>query len=156
MMITHEEATAVIDTRFGAFTASAGDVVHFASGMPGFESCTRFVLLNADVLNPFACLQGLDGAKPSFLVIDPRLVEPRYAVGLNDAEYRRLEAEPRDLLAWFVIVRVGPHEDAAVNLRAPIVINPHRMLGIQALPHESAYRHDHPLRLEPTRAGVHT
>lgn len=155
MTATDSDNLALVETRFGAFEASARDVVHFVGGLPGFEGCTRYVLLKAPELTPFTCLHGLDGSKPSFLVIDPRQVHPTYALGLNDVECRRLEANPRDPLAWFAIVRVGPEEDATVNLRAPLVINPRRMRGIQSLPHESAYRHDHPLRLEPYCAGVH-
>ena len=41
------------------------------------------------------------------------------------------------------------------RMRAPIIVNPRRMIAIQALPHESAYRHDHPLRLEASGAGLH-
>lgn len=149
------DSSALIETRFGAFAASPRDVVDFPAGLPGFESCTRYVLLDAAELSPFNCLQGLDGVKPSFLVIEPTLVQPAYVPALSDADYHRLDADERDALAWLAIVRVGPHEDATVNLRAPIVINPRRMLGIQALPHESAYRHDHLLRLEPSGAGVH-
>jgi flagellar assembly factor FliW len=155
MTAPQPDSLGLIETRFGAFAAPARDVIHFAGGLPGFEGCARYVLLNAPELSPFNCLQGLEGSKPSFLVVDPSLVQLKYATGLNDAEYRRLQAEARDSLAWFAIVRVGPDEQATVNLRAPIVINPHRMLGIQALPHDSAYRHDHPLRLEPSCAGLH-
>ncbi len=155
MTASASDTPGLVDTRFGAFSASPIDVVHFAGGLPGFERCTRYVLLKAPELSPFACLQGLDGPKPSFLLIDPGLVQAPYASGLSDVEYRRLEADARDALAWFAIVRIGPSDDATVNLRAPIVINPRRMIGIQALPYESAYRHDHPLRLEPHRAGLH-
>jgi len=70
-------------------------------------------------------------------------------------DYRRLDADPGDPLLWLAIVRMGSSEDTCVNLRAPIVVNPRRMLAIQALPHDSAYRHDHPLRLEAAHAGLH-
>ena len=156
MMIADLQSPALIDTRFGAFAASAGDVIHLVGGLPGFESCTRYVLLKAQELHPFKCLQGLDGSKPSFLVIDPALVEPTYRAGLDGVDLRRLDAEIQDALAWFAIVCVGPDEVATVNLRAPVVINPRRMVGIQVVPNDSSYGHEHPLCLEPHRAGVHS
>jgi flagellar assembly factor FliW len=149
------DVPALVETRFGAFAASPRDVIHVAGGLPGFETCTRYVLVEAHALSPFKCLQGLDGPKPSFLVIDPSLVQPGFSIALSGTELRRLGAEPGDPLAWLAIVRVGPGERATVNLRAPLAVNPGRMLGLQALPPESCHHHDHPLRLEPQRAGVH-
>jgi flagellar assembly factor FliW len=35
-----------------------------------------------------------------------------------------------------------------VNLRAPLVVNPKSMLGLQLIAPESAYRTDHPLSAE--------
>ncbi|MGE3176132.1 MAG: flagellar assembly protein FliW [Vicinamibacterales bacterium] len=147
--------TMLVETRFGAFQAAESDVVHIPGGVPGFEQCARYVLVGAPDIRPFTCLQGLDAPQPSFLVIDPRIVDPSYAAALSSADYRRLEASDRETLLWLAIVRVGPGDEATVNLRAPVIINPRRMIGIQALPHESAYRHDHPLRLETSRAGLH-
>lgn len=145
-----------IDTRFGSFEAAPRDVVNIAGGVPGFESCSRYVLVGAPDIQPFTCLQGLDAPQPSFLLIDPRLVDPAFAMTLSASDYRRLESTEHETLLWLAIVRVGTDDDASVNLRAPIIINPRRMIGIQALPHESAYRHDHPLRLEAAHAGLHS
>jgi flagellar assembly factor FliW len=171
-----------LDTRFGSFDAAARDVIDFAGGLPGFERCERYVLVGAPSLHPFTCLQGLDDSKPSFLVIDPRLVDRDYLTALSPSDYRRIEASPQEALLWMVIVRIEvdnvpvdnvppekassgnvpenasgeyPESVATVNLRAPIVVNPRRMIGIQALPHESPYRHDHPLHPESPRAGLH-
>lgn len=153
--MTPTRTTTLVETRFGAFQAAEHDVIHVAGGVPGFEQCTRYVLVGAPDIRPFTCLQGLEAPQPSFLVIDPRLVDPQYAAALSSSDLRRLEASERDTLLWLAIVRVGPGEAATVNMRAPIIINPGRMIGIQALPHESAYRHDHPLRLEASHAGLH-
>ena len=153
--MTAARITTMVETRFGAFQAEEPDVIHVPGGLPGFERCTRYVLVGAPDIRPFTCLQGLEAPQPSFLVIDPRLVDPGYANTLSNADYRRLDSSERDTLLWLAIVCVGPGEQATVNMRAPIIINPRRMTGIQALPHESAYRHDHPLRLEASRAGLH-
>ncbi len=147
-------ATTLIETRFGTFQAAEYDVIHVSGGIPGFESCTRFVLVSSPEILPFTCLQGLEAPLPSFLVIDPRLVDPSYAFQLSALDHRRLEASHGEPLLWLGIVGVGPGE-ATVNLRAPVIVNPRRMVGIQALPHDSAYRHDHPLRLEAAGAGLH-
>jgi len=144
-----------VETRFGTFTAAEHDVIQIPGGVPAFEACTRYVLVSGPDIQPFNCLQGLDAPAPSFLVIDPRLVQPGYRLSLSPMDYRRLESGVGDSLVFLAIVQVGGGEEVTVNLRAPIIINPRRMIAIQALPHESAYRHDHPLRLEAAHAGLH-
>lgn len=153
-MITVGTAMAV-ETRFGTFQATEQDVIQIAGGVPAFESCTRYVLVGGPDIQPLTCLQGLDAPAPSFLVLDPRLVVSDYTVALSAMDSRRLDARPSDSLLWLAVVHVGDEEDVTVNLRAPIVVNPRRMVAIQVLSHESAYRHDHPLRLEAARAGLH-
>lgn len=147
-------AMMAIETRFGTFHAAEHDVIGMPAGMPAFESCTRYVLVSGPDIHPFNCFQGLDAPQPSFLVVDPRLVDPAYRVSLSPMDYRRLDAATGDSLVWLAIVHIAS-EQVTVNLRAPIVINPRRMLAIQALPHDSAYRHDQPLRVEAANAGLH-
>lgn len=147
--------TMAVETRFGTFQATEHDVIQIAGGVPAFESCTRYVLVGGPDMHPFTCLQGLDAPAPSFLVLDPRLVVANYAVSLSAMDARRLDVRPSDSPLWLAVVHVGDGEDVTINLRAPIVVNPRRMLAIQVLPHESAYRHDHPLRLEAARVGLH-
>lgn len=133
-----------VDTPFGQFSAEAASVVTFATGLPGFERCRRFVLVSAPSLAPFTCLHGLDGARPSFLTLDPRQVVDPYQPSLSAADRRRLGAAIDTPLVWLSVV----HLDAAgatVNLQAPIVVNPERMLGVQVLDAEGAYAADHRL-----------
>lgn len=133
---------ATVETRFGSFPVAAADVVHFAHGVPGFESCRQFVLISAPELLPFTCLHGIDAPGPSFLTLDPRHIVAGYQSPLGAAERRRLEATPEEPLLWLAIVHV---DDLAItaNLRAPIVINPRRMLGLQVMGADTAWATDH-------------
>lgn len=141
------DAPLTIETRFGSLTAGAGDVVTFVAPMPGFPGCRQFVLASAPSLAPFTSLNGLDEPRPSFLAIDPHLVQPGYQVTLDDNARRQLDLVEGEPLLWLALVRV--RDDAAlVNLRAPIVINPRRMSGLQLVPHDSAYSTDHLLPLD--------
>jgi flagellar assembly factor FliW len=136
-----------VDTRFGPFVGAAADVVTLPDGVPGFERCRRFVLAALPGIAPFTCVQGLDEPRPSFLAIDPRLVVEGYAQPLSDADRGRLAAAAGDPLVWLSLVQIDG-ERATVNLRAPIIINPRRMVGLQMIPFESAYAIDHPLPLD--------
>lgn len=135
----------VIDTRFGSFTGSPRDVVTLVDGLPGFESCRRFLLLSSPSIAPLMCLQGLDEDKPAFLAVDPRIVEPGYSSWLDDLQRRRLSASAETPLLWLAIVHVADGAASTVNLRAPLVVNPEKMRGLQLLAGHDAYGTNHRL-----------
>jgi flagellar assembly factor FliW len=120
-------------------------IVTFSQGLPGFETTQRFVLVASPSLDPFTLLQGAGAGAPSFVGIDPMLVDPGYKTPLTPADLMRLEARPADTLLWLALVASKPDGAATVNLRAPVVINPASMRGIQVLAHESPYPLDYPL-----------
>lgn len=136
-----------IETRFGSFDASAADIVTLPDGLPGFERCRRFVVVTAPDLAPFTCLQGLDDVRPSFLTLDPRLAAAGYQAPLPAADRLRLGAASQEPLLWLSLVCLDG-DRARVNLRAPIVVNPRTMVGLQVIASESVHPIDHPLGVD--------
>lgn len=136
-----------VETKFGSYLADGGAVVTVADGLPGFERCRQFVVVTGPTLEPFNCLQGLDDARPSFLTLDPRSVVEGYGAELAAADRDRLEARPGDSLLWLALVRLDG-DRVLVNLRAPVVINARRMVGLQLIAPESRYSTEHVLSLE--------
>ena len=131
-----------IVTRFGTFTVDEDDIVTFAHGLPGFERCRRFVLVSAPSLDPFTCLHGIDAPEPSFLTLDPCRVVPGYHTPLSDGDRHRLGVTGTEPLLWLAVVHIDD-ASARANLRAPIVINPKRMVGLQVMTADTAYAADH-------------
>lgn len=138
-------AALVVDTIAGRFEVPPGDVIHAVHGLPGFETCRRYVLVTAPEMAPFTCLHGLDDPQPSFVAVDPRLVVPGYRMPLAAGERARLGASgDDDPLLWLALVRVtdaGP----TVNLRAPIAIHPGGMRLLQVLGTDATWDDAHPL-----------
>jgi flagellar assembly factor FliW len=126
-------------------SASAARIVTFGDGLPGFETSREFVLVASPDLDPFTLLQGAGAEGPAFVGIDPAHVDPAYRGRLEQADFARLEARDGDPLLWLALVTAQPDGGATVNLRAPVVINPTSMRGIQVLPSESPYQLDSPL-----------
>jgi flagellar assembly factor FliW len=122
-------------------------VVTFPEGLPGFEDQRQFMLVDSPDMQPFTIMQGVVEGSPSFVAIDPRLVERAYPTTLDRVDLARLAAGEHDTLLWLAIVAAREDGSAAVNLRAPVVINPGTMRGIQLIALESQYRTDHPLPL---------
>jgi len=123
------------------------DTIEMIGGLPGFTSCRRFLLLTAPEIAPFARLQGLDAPQPSFLAMPPRAIAGSYRQELGAPDLAKLGAAADEPLLWLSIVRIDG-ETAYANLRAPIVINPRRMVGLQVLSADEHERIDHPLRLD--------
>jgi len=125
----------------------ADSTVVFASGVPGFETCRRFVLVKSPDLEPGVCLKGLDAPEPTFFAVDPRRIAPEYPCVLGSADAARLEASRHDECVWLAVVLWGSGTPV-VNLRAPFVINPRTMRGIQVVPSESPWAVDAPWPME--------
>jgi flagellar assembly factor FliW len=117
--------------------------ITFAEGLPGFERHREFVLVASPAFDPFTCLQGIEPDAPSFLAIDPRRIMSGYRCVLGEADRARLDAGPTAPLVWLALVR--PAGGGTVNLRAPVVINPVSMRGVQILHADETYPLDHPL-----------
>lgn len=135
-----------VETAFGSFDVAADQVVTFPAGLPGFEECRRFVVLSSRELDPFKCLQSVEGPSASFLAVDPRRAFPEYRCLLSDVDRTRLGDPVEADLVWLAVVTVLD-DQTVVNLRAPVVVNPARMLGYQLMPSNSLY----PLRFELTQ-----
>lgn len=121
------------------------DVVRFPQGLPGFERCQHFIVLDSPDLAPLRCLRAVSGPPATFMAIDPNLVVPGYAVQMSENTLARLGANQDDPLLWLAIVAVGSDGTATVNLRAPIAINPSQMVGCQVVADAGAYPLRHPL-----------
>jgi flagellar assembly factor FliW len=122
-----------------AAVASSPETIRFPHGLPGFEACRGFVLMTSEALGPVQCLKATEGPAASFLVIDPRRVLPEYRCALSDVDRLRLGVHDHDTLLWLSLVTIELDGTIAVNLRAPIVINPAAMVGHQVLPHDCVY-----------------
>jgi len=113
-------------------------VVEFPSGIPGFESHRRFVLIASAELSPLGCLKAVDASDVSFLVLDPRLLFFNYDLTLSEFERARIGADAGEPLLWLAIVTITEKE-ATANLRAPVVINPSKMIGCQLIRENDQY-----------------
>jgi flagellar assembly factor FliW len=118
---------------------TVSETVTFPNGIPGFESCRRWVVLAAETHTPLRRLHAVDGVDASFLALDPRHVLEGYRCQLGEADLARIGADTATPLLWLALVSVEPSGAVTANLRAPIVINPRTMMGQQVLPHDTLY-----------------
>jgi flagellar assembly factor FliW len=109
------------------------NVISMPLGLLGFEQVKKYVLLITPEEEPFQWLQMLDQANQGFIVVNPASVVPDYApdIAQVDTDFLGIQSPADALLLNIVTVRNG---QATVNLKGPIVINRHTLVGKQCIP----------------------
>ena len=143
-------------TRFGVIDVDPARIITFPRGFIGFPDWKRFVLLPHREDSPFWFLQSVDEPALALVVMDPREIVPDYvarvpAGQLTDVAIESEEDVERAVVLALVTLRGGP-SGATANLKAPLIVNPIRRLGIQVILEGSPYAIRHPI--VPTRAAT--
>ena len=114
------------------------NIVHLPLGLLGFEQIKKYVLLSEPGDAPFHWLQVLDDPRLAFLVLSPFEVVPDYAPDIDEEVVHFLQlSSPQDALV-FNIVTLHPEGHATINLKGPIILNRHTLIGKQVVPTNAA------------------
>ena len=134
-----DAATAVAQARHPYF-------IRLPLGLLGFEAVKSYELQASPEDAPLMWLRMRDGGKHSFRVALAEMVQPDYQPDISDQDAAFLGlTDPSDAVVLNIVtVREG---QATLNLKGPIVLNRHSMVGKQVIPRNAA-RFDarHPLR----------
>jgi flagellar assembly factor FliW len=110
------------------------NTIHLPLGLFGFERIKHYVLLARPDEDPFLQLQMLDPGEHAFVVLPPQVVLPNYQPELSAEDVRFLSlTDPKDAML-LGIVTLQPDRTATINLRGPIVLNRHSLIGKQVIP----------------------
>lgn len=117
---------------FGNIEIDPAGIIHFPGGVPGFENCRRFVLLQRPEEAPVAWLQGVDDPDLAFAVVEPRHFLADYHPPLSPADLEPLKlAAGEEALILIILVLAPEPERITANLQAPVIINRKEKLGAQ-------------------------
>lgn len=123
-------------SRFGVIEFPEECVMQFPEGVLGFPLETRYILLEHDAEgSPFKWLQSLDNADLAFIVIDPLIVDARYAFEIDLDTERMIGTCAAENCAVMAIVNI-PHGEPmrmTANLKAPLVVNVENRTGRQVV-----------------------
>ena len=118
-------------------------------GMPGFSEQKQFVLLEHKKDSPFQWYQSLQDPALAFVVTDPLLFKPDYAVNMHKI-LRELGWE-QDVddhqLKLLVIVNIPPGapDKTTANLIGPVLMNRETREAVQVVIPDRSYSHKFPL-----------
>ena len=135
-------------TRFGEIEVADSSVITFTRGIPGFDEYQKYVLVPADANeeSPFFFLQSIEAEEVSFFLVDPFTFFKEYDVKLADQMVERLELEdPSDAIVLTTVTVPGEITSATTNLKAPLIINNKKQLGMQIVLDNKSYEIKQPL-----------
>lgn len=121
-------------TQFGEIDVAEESVMIFEKGIPGFEDFKEYALIPADASEstPFFFLQSTASAELSFFLVDPFVFFADYDVKIEESMAARLGLEdPSGAIVLTTITTGGDMKDATTNLKAPIILNNNKRLGMQ-------------------------
>jgi len=129
----------VYSNRFGSLDVAEEALVTFPSGLVGFPSHRRFVVLDVEETSDYQWLQCADEPSLAFVLVDMQMLNTDYQVEISDDSLRELEVQGTDSLSLLAVVTIPADapQRASANLRAPIVVNLRTRKGKQVILHES-------------------
>jgi flagellar assembly factor FliW len=131
-------------TRFGVLEIADDRVIEFPKGLLGFGQHTRYCLLEPGDGACFFWLQSLEEPSLAFVVTDPSLFVPEFAVPIRPEQMAELRLNRLEDAQVFVIVnKVDQHLTG--NLQGPLVINTITRTGEQMVLAEKRWTTRHPL-----------
>jgi flagellar assembly factor FliW len=149
-----EQMRRIQSDQLGDIAVADEAVIHFLEGIPGFEECHDFVLIEDEEITPFRWLQSLDDGAIAFIVVDPVIIFPGYQVKLGPAETAaiRLTDAKRAQVQVILTISEDPEKTTA-NLQGPLLINAEKNLGCQVLLTRSLYETRYPVMQGLAAAG---
>jgi flagellar assembly factor FliW len=128
------------------------NILSMPLGLLGFERVKKYVLLRTPEEEPFLWLQMLDNPSQGFVVAAPAGVVSNYTpdISKTDVDFLGI-ANPEDAIVLNIVtLRDG---EATINLKGPIVINRHTLVGKQCIPtNVGSFALQHPIAPLPLAA----
>jgi flagellar assembly factor FliW len=139
---------------FGEIEVTEERIIDFPDGLFGFDFIKKFVLLESrDEKSPFLWLQAYDEHDLAFVIIRPEDFRGSYKLEISQSDYEAIGEKVKDKLLVYAIVTI-PTDPAGMtaNLQGPIIINPVKKLGRQAISLSDEYTVRHNILEEMKRA----
>ncbi len=125
----------VIKTKpFGDREVDERQVVDFPDGILGFEDSKKFVIMDSADNSPFKWLQSLDEKDLAFVIIQPIDFMGEYELVISSTDMEAVgAADPEELLVFAIVTIPANPSDMTANLQGPVIVNPEKRTGRQAI-----------------------
>jgi len=141
-------------SRFGSIEVDDQRMITFGRGILGFPQYHKFVLIQPEEDSTFYWLQSIEAADLAFVVTDPLLFVPDYAVPLRAETRAELNlVEDSDAQVLVIVNKVA--DVLTANLQGPLIVHATSRQGVQIVISEKKYQTRHPI-LQLSRAAGKT
>ena len=120
---------------FGEIEINELQIIDFPEGILGFDFIKKFIIMDAeDEGSPFKWMQAFDEKDLAFVIIRPLDFMEEYELVIAQNDLDTVKSDNIDELLIFAIVTIpeNPRKMTA-NLQGPIIVNPVKRLGKQAI-----------------------
>ena len=135
------------DTKyFGTIEYEKDELISFPKGLYGFEEEKEFLLLPFSGNGSLFSLQSIMTPLLAFVVMDPFMLDGKYAPMLQPEELQELgAADSQDLYYYVMCVVKDPASESTVNLKCPLAINGDTRKAMQVILEGGEYQMRHRL-----------
>jgi flagellar assembly factor FliW len=138
-----------LETKLGSFEVEESKLITFPRGILGLEDYKKYIILDHPGTDVLKWLQSVEDTDIALPVILPEVFFPDYRPQFLKEDLLHLEIRsPEEALVLCIITVPQDPQKATVNLKAPVVINPHRRLADQIIAENEEYKVRQPLNLE--------
>lgn len=133
---------------FGELQVESEDIINFVRPIYGFEEYKNYVILKDKPDDDIMYFQSIENSSLHFVIVDPYIIMPNYNPEISDDDLAELNVNRNKIvdLKFMLIAIISENiENSVVNLKSPIVINPHNKYAIQALVQNQNYPLRYPL-----------
>ena len=144
----------LINTKpYGEIEVLEKQIIDFPDGILGFEFIKRFVIIDSTDNSPFKWMQAFSEPNLAFVIIMPTDFLNNFELVISEIDLQPMDADNIDELLVFAIVTIptDPKEMTA-NLQGPIIINPKKNIGRQAISLSDKYHSRHKILDEMKKA----
>lgn len=132
--------------RFGKLEVSEEKVLTFPEGLLGFRDFKRFVFHQPAPDAVLLWMQSIELPALAFVVADPRMFKPDYAVNVTAAQLEPLElTDPSKASVWVILTVPEDPTKMTANLQGPLVVNAEKQLGAQIVINEEGVTTKYPV-----------
>jgi flagellar assembly factor FliW len=132
---------------FGEIEVDENKVITFPSGLIGFEDCKRFMIMHDEEVEEVKImwLQSVDEPGFALPIVNPLRVCPDYNPVVEDELFKCIGESEEEMLVLVTMSVPSDVTKTAVNLKAPLVVNPTTKKACQIIVENDEYPIRYPI-----------
>jgi flagellar assembly factor FliW len=136
----------IVTSQFGELDIPDNLLIRMTKPVLGFETLREYIIVETPDFEPFKWYQSTENQNVAFVLVNPLLFFPDYAIEVNPKEIEELKVDDvADIVTYAIVTIPRDYTRMTVNLRGPLLINTKTRLAKQLVLVNSHYGIKHRL-----------